>query len=105
MNIYTYIPPPLSKVRLGKKKVRSERRVCLGQGRALGTNFLINPKAGAKKCGPNGVCALDKDVSRTRGGGGVHIYIPIWYICKYGMYGMVYMVYMYIYTYVYTIYT
>jgi hypothetical protein len=62
------LPPPLSKVRPGEKKVRSERGVCLRQDRALGTNSLINPKDGAKKCGPNGECALDTGVPWTRGG-------------------------------------
>ncbi len=36
MHLKLYLPPPsLSKVRLGEKKVRSERGVCLRQGRAL----------------------------------------------------------------------
>ncbi len=62
-------PPSLSKIRPGEKKVRSERGVCLRQGRALGTKSLIPPNSGANKCGPNGGCALDTGVPWTREGG------------------------------------
>ncbi len=36
-----YYTPPLSKVRLGENKMRSERGVCLGQGRALDKGGVI----------------------------------------------------------------
>ncbi len=63
-------PPPLSKVRLGEKKsaVRTEGG-CLRQNRVSHTNSPINPKKWCKKCGPNGGCALDKEVTWTRGEG------------------------------------
>ncbi len=66
--IQPFTSHPLSKVRSGEGKMRSKRGVCLRQGRALGTNSLISPKGGAKKCGPNGLCALDTGVPWTRGG-------------------------------------
>ncbi len=68
----TYItmihPPPLSKVRPSEEKsaVRTEG-LCLKQGRALGTNSLINAKVGAKKVRSErrGGGALDKGVPWT----------------------------------------
>jgi hypothetical protein len=59
---YRRMVPPPPCPRYGS--ARKECGVCLRHGLALGTNSLINPKGGAKKCGPNGGRALDK------GGGG-----------------------------------
>ncbi len=55
---------PLSKVRLGEKKIAVRTRT----GGVLGTNSLLNTKGGAKKCDPNRGCAVDTGVSWTRGG-------------------------------------